>query len=48
MAVRHALEHVFEVGVRLDVVELCRGDEGADANCPIGRKTEIVVSTTPN
>ncbi len=30
MVVRHALEHVFEVGVGLDVVEPCRGDEGAD------------------
>ncbi len=33
MAFGHALEHVFEVGVGLDVVELCRGDEGAD-RCP--------------
>ncbi len=30
MAVDHALEHVFEVGIGLDVVEPCRGDEGAD------------------
>ncbi len=30
MAVGHALDHIFEVGVGLDVVELCRGDEGAD------------------
>jgi hypothetical protein len=30
MAVRHALEHVSEVGEWLDIVELCRGDEGAD------------------
>ncbi len=30
MVVRHAPEHVFEVGARLDVVEPCRGDEGAD------------------
>ncbi len=27
MAVEHPLEHVLEVGVRLDAVELCRGDE---------------------
>ena len=33
MAVRHALEHVFEVAVGLDVIELCRGDEGTD-RCP--------------
>ena len=30
MAVAHALEHVFEIGIGLDVVELCRGDEGTD------------------
>ena len=30
MAVRHALEHVFEVGVGLDPVELCRGEKRGD------------------
>ena len=30
MPVRHALEHVFEIGEWLDVVELGGGDEGAD------------------
>lgn len=33
MTVRHALEHVFEVAVGLDVIELCGGDEGTD-RCP--------------
>jgi hypothetical protein len=28
-AIAHALEHVLEVGVRLDVVELRGGEEGA-------------------
>ena len=30
MAVGHALEDVFEIGERLDVIELCGGDERAD------------------
>ncbi len=30
MAVRHALEHVFEVGAGLDPVELCRGETRGD------------------
>ncbi len=30
MTVSHALEHVFEVGERLDVIELCCGDKRAN------------------
>ena len=30
VAVCHALEHVFKVGERLDIVEFGSGDEGAD------------------
>ena len=30
MAVEHALEHILEVGVEFDIIELCGGDEGAD------------------
>ncbi len=48
MAVAHAPENVAEVGVELDVVELCRGDEGAD-RCPslcaaIGACKEMVLA----
>ena len=31
VAVDHALEDILEIGERLDVVELCRGDERADS-----------------
>ena len=48
MAVDHALEHVFKVGVGLDVVELCRGDEGADRgpslSAAIGPGKEMVLA----
>ena len=36
VAVDHALEDILEIGERLDVVELCRGDERADSG-PSGR-----------
>jgi hypothetical protein len=31
VAVDHALEDILEIGERLDVVELCRGDERSDS-----------------
>ena len=33
MSIDHALEHVDEVGVRLDAVELGGFDQGADDRC---------------
>src|SRR5690349_6452221 len=36
MALGHALQDVLEIGERLDVVELCRGDEGANGSPSLG------------
>ncbi len=48
MAVDHALEHVFEVTVGLDAVELCRGDEGTDrgpsVSAAIGASEHMILS----
>ena len=48
MAVGHAPENVAKVGIGLDVVEPCRGDEGAD-RCPslcaaIGTGEKVVLA----
>jgi hypothetical protein len=48
MAVRHALEHVFEIGEWLDVVELGGGDEGADrrpaVGAPVGSGKQVILA----
>ncbi len=48
MAVGHAPENVAKIGIGLDVVEPCRGDEGAD-RCPslsaaIGAGKEMILA----
>ncbi len=48
MAERHALEHVFEVGIGLDPVELCRGekrgDDGPSIRAAVGLGEQMVFS----
>jgi hypothetical protein len=48
MACRHALEDVLEIGVGLDVIEFCRGDEGTDhrptVTTAIGTGEEMVLA----
>lgn len=39
VAAGHALENVLQVGVGLDVVELCCRDEGCDDGPPVGAAT---------
>jgi hypothetical protein len=36
MAIGHAFQHVLKVGERLDVIELCSGQQRSD-DCPAGR-----------
>ena len=48
MSARHALEHVFEIGEWLDVVELGGGDEGADrgpaVGAPVGSGEQVILA----
>src|SRR5947209_19140972 len=48
MALGHALQDVPEVGEGLHVVELCRGDEGADdrpsLSATIGARKQVVLA----
>src|SRR5437764_1703752 len=48
MALGHALQDVLEVGERLHVVELCRGDEGTDGgpslSATIGAGEQMVLT----
>ena len=52
MAVRHALKDAFEIGERLDVIELCGCDERADGGPPgaatVGAREQVVLAPERN
>jgi hypothetical protein len=43
MALGHALQDILEIGEGLNVVELCRGDEGANGSCPYRKSNPDVL-----